>query len=139
MMSLELARAEDGAPHPPVSITAKLKQAGAALREAWVIRAEIARHEEVLRRLRKEHMRACSRERMAKMRQDPDFLRKRAEGSARAAKDPALIAKRIEIMRRIGQPLLLPPMTAEQKRRYGYLRYQCKLARDVALKEVGAV
>lgn len=127
------------APHPAVAITAKLKAAGAALRDPAAIRADIERVEAVLKRLKHEHLRACSRERMAKLRENPEFLRKRAEGSASASLRPELKAKRAATMLRVGQPRRLPPMTDQQKARYGYLCYGCKLPREVALKEVGAI
>lgn len=120
-----------------MSILDKLKAAGVVgRRKSSAIRAEIAAVETVLKRLRAEHMASCSSERMLKMQQDPEFRRKRREGQMRSEARPEIRAMRRAVILATGQPQRLPPMTAEQKRQYGKLKYVCGQSRQDALRAV---
>lgn len=102
-----------------------------------VIRADIERVTVILKRLKNEHLRACSRERMSNLRTNPAFLKKRLEGSARASADPDLQAKRRANMLAASKALMLPPLSDEEYKLYHKYRWgAARMTREAALQAI---
>lgn len=137
-MELAQLKAAPDAVREGRGILERLNAAGIGkARPREVIAQEISAILVVLKKLKNEHMRACSRERMAKLWEDPAFRRKRAEGSARASESPDLKARRAANISRFAHHSKLPPMTSEQYRLYHKYRWgAARMTREAALAAI---
>lgn len=116
-------------------ILATLKAAGLGRRPSAAVKADIARAEAVLRRLKHEHMCACASERMTRQQQDPEFQRRRREGAIRFNTSARTLALRKTQPR--PQVLRLPPMSRAQRLQYNKLRRAGGCSRAEALAALG--
>lgn len=121
--------------HSTPGIVEKLKAAGLAKpREKSVIQGEIERVENMLRVLRREYVRAVSRESMLRARSNPGFEERRRAGFMRMI-DAGGFAGRPGKSDNFHKARL-PVMTLEQRRIYEKLRWKHKQPRESALAAV---